>query len=134
MKSIIIKPNLDWASLLMRVSLGGMFFLHGIGKPLIVGMVQISQGFIEKGFPVWTNYAATLIEIIGGLMLVLGIYSRWAAVALLPVTLGIILYHFPYGWVFHNPGGGWEYPQLILVSLVTILFLGGGKYSVTRDL
>ncbi len=134
MKSIIIKPNLDWASLLMRVSLGGMFFLHGIGKPLIVGMAQVSQGFIEKGFPVWTNYAATLIEIIGGLMLVLGIYSRWAAVALLPVTLGIILYHFPYGWVFHNPGGGWEYPQLILVSLVTILFLGGGKYSVTRDL
>ena len=118
----------------MRVSLGGMFFLHGIGKPLIIGMAQVSQGFIEKGFPVWTNYAATLIEIIGGLMLVLGIYSRWAAVALLPVTLGIILYHFPYGWVFHNPGGGWEYPQLILVSLVTILFLGGGKYSVTRDL
>ncbi len=54
----------------MRVSLGGMFFLHGIGKPLIVGMVQVSQGFIEKGFPVWANYAATLIEIIGGLILV----------------------------------------------------------------
>ena len=134
MRLIQAKPNLDWASLFMRISLGGMFFLHGIGKPLIVGMDQVSQSFIEKGFPVWTHYAATIIEIAGGLMLLFGVYSRGAAAALLPVTLGILIYHFPYGWVFHNPGGGWEYPQLIFVNLVTILLLGGGKYSVTRNL
>ena len=132
MISKLVKPHTDWAALVLRISVGGMFFLHGIGKPLVVGMGEVSQNFVEKGFPAWTNYTATGIEITCGLLLLLGAYSRWAATALLPVTIGIIVYHIPNGWVFQSPGGGWEYPQLILVCLVVILLLGGGKYALTK--
>ncbi len=86
--------------------------------------------FIEQGFPFWTAYASTIIEIGAGLMLVIGLYSRWASLLLLPNTLGILIYHFPNGWVFHSPGGGWEYPQLLLAGLVVVWFLGDGKFSL----
>lgn len=124
-------PNLDVASLIFRVSLGGMFFLHGIGKPLVVGMEEVSRGFVEQGFSVWTSYASTGVEIVAGLLLVLGSFSRLAALALLPVSLGILVYHFPNGWVFHEAGGGWEYPQLVIVSLLVVLSVGSSRYALT---
>jgi len=133
MKILNFSSKNDLASLVLRLMVGGMFFLHGIGKPIVVGMEEVISGFIANGFPDWTAYASTIVEIIGGLMLLLGLQSRLAALALTPVTLGIIIYHFPNGWVFHNPGGGWEYPQLILISLITIILLGGGRYSISKN-
>ncbi len=126
-------PNLDLASLLLRLFLGGMFFLHGIGKPFVVGMEEVNRGFVEQGFPAWTSYAATGVEIIAGLLLILGVFSRLAAMMLLPVSVGILVYHFPNGWVFHEAGGGWEYPQLIIVSLLAIIAMGGGRFALTSD-
>ncbi|MEO0528361.1 MAG: DoxX family membrane protein [Bacteroidota bacterium] len=120
------------ASLLLRLSVGGMFFIHGFGKLFIVGMHKVNEGFVAHGFPVWTNYMATAIEMLGGLMLLLGLYTRLGCVLLMPVTIGIMVYHFPNGWVFHKPGGGWEYPQLILMALWTLFFLGGGKYALKK--
>ena len=133
MKWMNFEPKDDLAALILRVSVGSMFFLHGIGKAFVVRMDEVSAGFMEKGFPVWTNYFATSIEIVAGLTLLLGVYSRLSALILMPVTIGILIYHLPHGWVFHNSGGGWEYPQLILVSLIAIFFLGGGKYRLVRD-
>ncbi|MEM9981483.1 MAG: DoxX family protein [Bacteroidota bacterium] len=130
MKVLNFKPNIDWASLLLRVSLGGMFFLHGIGKPFVVGMEDVISGFVAKGFPIWTAYASTIIEIVGGIMLLLGTYTRFACLLLLPVSLGILVYHLPHGWVFHNAGGGWEYPQLIVVGLIVTFMMGGGRFTV----
>ncbi|MEM7551613.1 MAG: DoxX family protein [Bacteroidota bacterium] len=132
MKALNFKPNIDLASLILRVSLGGMFFLHGIGKPFVVGMEKVTLGFIEKGFPEWTAYFSSVIEILGGLMLVLGLYTRLGSLLLIPITIGILVYHFPNGWVFHNSGGGWEYPQLMLISLIVTFFLGSGKYGIKK--
>ena len=77
MKLLNFPSNLNVASLLLRVTIGGMFLLHGIGKPFVVGMEEVIPGFIEQGFPIWTAYFSTIIEIVGGLMLLVGIYSRF---------------------------------------------------------
>ncbi|GMN08862.1 DoxX family protein [Croceitalea sp. MTPC9] len=132
MRALYFPSNQNFASLFLRISIGGMFLLHGIGKPFIVGMDKVIPGFIEQGFPVWTAYFSTIVEIIGGMMLLVGLYSRIASIALMPISLGILFYHFPNGWVFQSIGGGWEYPQLIIVALVVIYFLGTGKYGITK--
>lgn len=126
------KSKVDIASLALRISVGTVFLLHGIGKALVVGMAQVNQGFQAHGFPIWTNYFATSIEIMAGIFLAIGFFGRLASLILIPITIGIIIYHFPNGWVFQNAGGGWEYPQLILISLITIFFLGSGKYSLNN--
>ncbi|MEM8967509.1 MAG: DoxX family protein [Bacteroidota bacterium] len=134
MKYLEFSSDNDLASLLLRISIGSMFILHGLGKPLVVGMEAVIPGFVEQGFPVWTAYASTAVEITGGTMLLIGYYARLASLTLIPVSVGILVYHFSNGWVFHNLGGGWEYPQLILISLVVILLLGTGKYGIRKSL
>ncbi len=132
-KSILDFPaNPKWAAITLRVALGSMFGLHGIGKALVVGMGTVNENFVAHGFPVWTNYLATTVEVIAGLVLLVGVYTRWASFLLMPVTLGIVMYHFPNGWAFHNPGGGWEYPLLILAALLATFLLGDEKHRPTQ--
>ncbi len=134
MSKLNFSPKTDLASLLLRIAIGGIFFLHGIGKPMLVGMDVVIKGFAEQGYPFWTAYASTIIEIGAGLMLIIGLHSRWASLFLLPNTIGILIYHFPNGWVFHNPGGGWEYPQLLLAGLLVLWCLGDGRFSLMAKL
>jgi len=133
MKHLKFPPNHDLSSLLLRLSIGSVFFLHGIGKPLTIGMLEIIEVFYQKGFPAWIAYSTIAVEIIGGIMLLLGYYSRLACVILIPINLGILMYHIPYGWMFHNRGGGWEYPNIILFVLISIFFLGTGKFGIKKD-
>lgn len=133
MKALNFSSKESLASLVLRIFIGGMFLVHGLGKPFVVGMETVIQGFIEQGFPVWTVYASTVVEIVGGVMLISGFYTRLASLALIPITIGILVNHFPFGWVFHNTGGGWEYPQLILIALIAIFLLGTGKYGLKKS-
>ncbi|WP_430909298.1 DoxX family protein [Maribacter sp. 2-571] len=130
MNNLRFPPKTDSAALLLRLFLGGMFLLHGIGKVFIVGLDMVVIGFLERGFPAWTAYAATLIELVGGIPLLLGIYTRISCLLLLPVAFGIFYYHLPYGWVFHNLGGGYEYPQLIIIAILALFWIDGGKYAL----
>lgn len=123
-------PRADLAALVLRLTIGPMFFLHGVGKPLVVGMETVTADFGANGFPVWTAYASTVVEISAGTLLLAGWHARLAACALMPVTLGILVYHAPNGWVFHHEGGGWEYPAFILGALAAQAALGDGAASV----
>ena len=126
MKFLQFSPRPEWGIFLLRLFIGGMFVVHGLGKVFLYGGISgtVSNFVFEKQFPAWTAYASIFLEAIAGLMLLTGFRVRIACLTLIPVCLGIILYHLPFGWVFSNPGGGWEYPQFILISLIAI-FLGG---------
>ena len=126
------KSKTDLAILLLRLFIGGMFFLHGIGKPMVAGMEQVIQNFNQNNFPAWTAYLSVIIEVIAGIMLLLGWKTRYAALSLFPVSIGILIYHFPNGWVFQSQGGGYEYPQLIIISLIVLFLIDGGRYAIDK--
>ncbi len=132
MKLIRFSADAHLASLFLRISVGSMFLLHGIGKLFFIGIEKVLPGFVQQGFPEWAAYVSSIVELIAGLLLIIGLYSRVAVLLLMPVAIGVLIYHVPNGWVFHNPGGGWEYPKLIIVSLVSIFLLGTGKYGMTN--
>ncbi len=134
MKLLHFSSKIDLASLLLRVSVGGMFVLHGIGKAFVVGIDSVIEAFLAQGFPIWTVYFSTVLEILGGILLLLGLHTRAAALVLMPITVGILVYHFPNGWAFQSAGGGWEYPQLILIALLAIFLLDSGTYKVKNIL
>jgi putative oxidoreductase len=105
---------------LLRVALGIMFVAHSVVlKYLTFTLAGTAQYFVSIGLPGFLAYVVFALEAVGGVLLVLGIRTRWVALALVPVLLGAAWVHVGNGWVFNAPNGGWEYPVfLIVISLV----------------
>ena len=114
------------APAILRVGLGAVFLAHSYAK-IAVFTLPGTIGFFEKhGLPGWTVYPVLVVELLGGLCLVLGYQVRLAALALLPVMFGALIPHAANGWMFSNPGGGWEYVALLIVALCAQLLAGKG--------
>ncbi|MCZ8272119.1 MAG: DoxX family protein [Microcystis sp. LE19-4.1E] len=118
-----------YAATLLRVSLGVMLLAHGLLK-IFVFTLPGTVGFFGKlGLPAIAAYATIGVEVIGGLMLIAGIFTRWASLAALPVLIGATFVHFGNGWLFSGAGGGWEFPAFWTVALAVQALLGDGAYS-----
>ena len=124
----------DYAATLLRISIGVMFIAHALLK-IFVFTVPGTVGFFEKvGFPGLLAYPVIAFELLGGLLLVAGLYTRWVALAGVPVLLGALLVHSGNGWMFASPNGGWEFPAFWTVTLVALALLGDGAYSAKTAL
>jgi putative oxidoreductase len=117
---------------LLRVSLGVMYLAHSVVLKFFTFGLAGTAGYFESiGLPGWLAYATFAAEALGGAMLVLGIYSRWVALALIPALLGAIIWaHGANGWVFTAPNGGWEYPLYLIVLSVAQFLLGDGALAL----
>ena len=123
--------NSDYAALLLRVALGIMFIAHSLVlKWMTFTLAGTAQYFESLGLPGALAYATFWAELIGGILLVLGVQSRWVALALLPVLFGAAWVHVGNGWVFSGTGGGWEYPLYLIVLSVAQALLGDGAYAL----
>jgi len=108
---------------LLRVALGIMFIAHSVVlKYFTFTLAGTAQYFASIGLPAALAYVVFAAEAVGGVLLVLNLYTRWVALGLVPVLLGALWVHAGNGWVFNAPNGGWEYPLfLIVVSVVVAL-------------
>ncbi|MGB5354721.1 MAG: DoxX family protein [Woeseia sp.] len=121
------------ATTLLRVSLGIMFIAHSyILKYKIYSLAGTAAYFESIGLPGFSAYIVFWMELLGGLLLLLGIGSRWVAAALLPILVGALWAHAGNGWVFSNENGGWEYPLYLIVLCTAQVLLGDGAYSLAR--
>ena len=125
----------QWGVTVLRVSLGLMFLAHGVLlKGMTYGLAGTTGFFTQIGLPAWLAPATLAAEAVGGLLLILGVQTRWVALALAPVLVGaIVTVHGSKGWVFTAPGGGWEYPAYLFVLCVAQALLGDGAYALNRS-
>ncbi|MEL6858503.1 MAG: DoxX family protein [Pseudomonadota bacterium] len=116
---------------LLRVALGVMFLAHA-GLKIFVFTLAGTVGFFESvGLPGIMAYATIFAELVGGVALLLGLFTRQVVVALIPLLAGTILFvHGANGWAFANEGGGWEYPAFLIAALVAQSLLGDGAFSL----
>ncbi len=122
----------DLGITLLRVSLGVMWVSHALLKLLVFTLPGTARFFDSVGFPGWLAYPVFAAELIGGLMLVLGVYARQVSLALLPVMLAAASVHLGNGWVFTSAGGGWEYPAFLAVASVVLWLVGDGAGALRR--
>lgn len=121
----------DAAALLLRVSMALMFFAHAWLKIAVYTPAGAAKYFESLGVPGFFAYLTMAAEIGGGALLLLGIGTRWVAIALVPLILGtIVLAHGKNGWLFSNKDGGWEYPAFWAVGLVVLALLGDGAAAL----
>jgi putative oxidoreductase len=122
-----------WGIALLRVSLGVMWIAHALLKLFVFTLPGTAQFFTSIGFPGFLAYPVFAAELVGGLALLLGIYARQAALALVPVMAVAAWVHVPNGWVHTSPGGGWEYPVFLIVASIVLWLLGDGAGAVRRS-
>ena len=124
------KTSAPYGVFVLRVALGVMFLAHA-GLKIFVFTLAGTVGFFEAiGLPGVMAYATILAEVVGGLALLLGLFIRQVAIALIPLLAGTIVFvHGANGWAFANEGGGWEYPAFLIAALIAQSLLGGGAFS-----
>ncbi|MBL1278035.1 MAG: DoxX family protein [Ectothiorhodospiraceae bacterium] len=126
--------QIENGALLMRLTLGVVFLAHSLYLKMVVftlpGTVQF---FASIGLPPSMAYIVFGMEVVGGVALILGVYTRYVALALIPIALGAFWVHMGNGWEFSNEGGGWEYPLFLAVALVVQFFIGDGRYALRRS-
>jgi putative oxidoreductase len=121
----------QYAALALRVALGVVFVAHALTKVIVFTLPGTAQFFEGHGFPGWTAYPVTLVELIGGTLLIAGLHTRAVALGLIPVLLGALTVHWANGWSFTAAGGGWEYVAFLIVALVAQALLGDGALAVS---
>jgi putative oxidoreductase len=115
---------------LLRVAFGVMLIAHA-GLKYFVFTVPGFAGFLEQvGMPAGMAWPVILIEALGGVAIVLGVYSRWVAVLTIPVLLGALSVHIGNGWLFTNANGGWEYPAFLVLIAATLVLSGDGAFAL----
>ncbi len=120
-----------YAVLLLRVSLGILFLAHVGAKFFVFGIPGFVGFFGSLGLPAIIAYLVIALELLGGIALILGIYAPLVALPLAVEMIGaIVLVHGGNGWSFTNKGGGWEFPALWTVALITLYLLGDGALAL----
>ena len=120
----------DVAILLLRLSLGTMWITHGLLKVFVFTVPGFQAFLAGQGMPPSLALPIVVMELIGGVLILLGIHGRWISVALLPILIGATVAHAANGWVFSNPQGGWEYPVFLIAMSIVHALLGDGAYAV----
>lgn len=123
--------------LLVRVALAIVFVVHGGQKLFVLGHANVTAFLGGVGVPMPAVGAVLLIaaEFGGGLLLLVGLLTRWAAAALaFDMAVAILTVHLRHG--FFLPAG-YEYALTLFIVDIAVVFTGAGAYSfdamVTRE-
>ena len=125
--------RIETGALLLRLGLGAMYIAHALLKYFVFTLPGTAQFFGSLGLPPALGYLTFAAELVGGVLLVLGVHARWVALALVPVLLGATWAHAGNGWVFSAPNGGWEYPAFLALAAIVQFLVGDGAYALVRS-
>jgi putative oxidoreductase len=121
-----------WGITVLRVVVGIVFLAHGGQKLFVwgIGNVAGSFGQMEIPLPMLAAPVVTLVEFLGGLALLAGLWTRWVAIPLAIDMLGAMLaVHLKAGFFLPD---GYEFVLTLLAANVALTLLGSGEASLER--
>jgi putative oxidoreductase len=114
---------------LLRLVIGIVFLVHGAQKWFIYGPAGTVAALGQLGIPAIGAYAAMTAEFLCGILLIIGLFTRFAVVPLMGVMLGALFsVHIRNGFFIQS--GGFEYVLTLLAGLVALLLAGPGTLAV----
>lgn len=123
-----IKKNHDLGMLLLRLAVGVIFIAHGWDK--LSDMDSTIAFFAQLGFPAVLAYLVAVIELLGGIALVVGLWTDLAALLLAIIMVVALVYvkmaTLKVGLI------GYEIDFVLLAANLAIMFVGPGKYVVNK--
>jgi putative oxidoreductase len=114
------------ALLVMRLALGAVMVGHGYQK-VFGGLHHHAQFVASLGLPAWTSYLSSFAEFFGGLLVLLGLFTRLAAFAIcVDLSVAIAKVHFHNGLMGN---GGYEFPLALATLAFALIFFGAGPIA-----
>lgn len=127
---------------ILRLGVGAIFLMHGWMK-LFGGQesfVREMLAMVGWSMPDAIWWVVTLVELLGGLMLVLGVFARYAALALaIEMVVAVLLFHLRQGFfIVAIPNVplayGFEYHLALVAGLVCVFLGGSGRWALEDKL
>ena len=125
----------DVAYLIVRVTAGLWLLPHGWGKVSVGAQAVATNVLARRGIEpaLFWAYVLMILETLGGVMIVIGLFTRPVALLLFIEFLVIVFKaHLPAGW--SPAAGGAEFVAMWCLIMLAILLRGGGPWSVDRKL
>ena len=122
-----------WGLTILRIVVGIVFFVHGYQKLFHLGFHGVAGFFAHAGIPLplVSAVVVTLVEVVGGLLLVAGVAVRIAAALnAIDMSVAILVVHLKHGFSAQN--GGFEFPLTLLAATLCLALAGGGMFSLKR--
>jgi putative oxidoreductase len=122
----------DQGIALLRIVVGGIFVAHGAQKLFVFGIPGLAGflGQVGVPLPMLSAVAVTAAEFLGGLALVAGLFTRWAALPLaFSMLVAAVTVHLKAGFFLPN---GVEYVLALLAATLSLALTGSGAWSLDR--
>ncbi|MFZ1061470.1 MAG: DoxX family protein [Candidatus Rokuibacteriota bacterium] len=129
----------DFGATILRVIVGIVYVMHAYLSLVVFTPTGAADFMKAAGLPapVLMAWIVVVVHSLGGIMLVVGLWTRVAAAANAVIILGgILTVHLPQGFFTKVIGGqpaGYEFPLLLLGASVALILTGGGALAITRD-
>lgn len=123
--------NSSYGVTILRIVTGLTFLAHGLQKLTVFGLAGTAGFLASVGIPSAASLAPLLIalEIVGGLALILGLFTRYVGVALaLNMLVALLTVHLANG--FFVDTGGFELVLLLGAASLALSLLGSGALSL----
>jgi putative oxidoreductase len=119
-----------WGALLLRLVLGAAVIFHGYQKVSThAALHHFVHHVVTLGLPYWLGYVLAFTEFVGGILIVLGLFTRLASAMIAINLLGAL---FTVG--IHQGFGDSSYPAELAAIAIMLCFYGAGALALDRRL
>jgi putative oxidoreductase len=117
---------------ILRVVVGLTFFIHGLSK--FQGGISNTVGFFDSlGLPGFTAYVVALVELIGGIALILGLGTRIVTLLFALIMIGAIFTaKLSAGFLGNGQMAGYELDLVLLAASIYFVFADGSQLSLDQ--
>ncbi|MBZ5570984.1 MAG: DoxX family protein [Acidobacteriia bacterium] len=112
----------------LRLVLGIIMVGHGYGKVFHGGLAQHVARVSSLGLPGWLAYPSAFAEFFGGILVILGLFTRCASLAIM-IDMGVAIWkiHWKNGLLAK---GGTEFPLTLATIAFVLIFFGAGPIAL----
>lgn len=125
----------DVGILILRISVGIVMVAHGLPKIFWKRELFNKKWKKEYGFPLGSVILTGIVQVAGGLAIIVGIFTQLSSLIL---ALNMLVATYISIWKHNEPflstpeGKGWDVNFLLVGALITLVILGGGTWSLGR--
>ena len=136
-------PATQFNPVVLRLGFGIILITHGIGRfnvgPFasengVAGFAGFIGGQLGIPAPLFFAWVVTLVEVVGGVLILLGLFTRYVAgLAAIDMFVAMVLFHLPRGFSAYA-NAGYEYTMMLTLVGIALILSGPGALSLERAL